>query len=431
MAKKINIITLGCSKNTVDSEHLAAQLAAMDYKVVFDSDRTDANVVVINTCGFIGDAKQESIDTILRAAQLKEEGKIEELFVVGCLSQRYADELRPELPEVDDFFGVNDWAGVVERLGAKYRAENETKRELSTPSHYAYLKISEGCNWMCGYCAIPLIRGRHKSVPMEALVAEAEALVEKGVREIMVIAQDTTYYGVDIYGERKIAELLERLCRIEKLEWIRLHYAYPTDFPDQLVEVMAREPKICRYLDIPFQHISDNQLSAMKRRHTKAEALELIAKLRKAIPDIALRTTLLVGYPGESDADFAELMEFVKTTKFDRLGVFPYSEEEGTYSATRLEDDVEEGVKQERVDRIMRLQERISLENNAKRIGQTMRVIIDRREGDFYIGRSEYDSPEVDQEIIIDSAGKRLYRGRFYDVVITDCEDYDLFAALV
>ena len=430
MAKKINIITLGCSKNTVDSEHLAAQLAAMDYKIVFDSDRTDADVVVINTCGFIGDAKQESIDTILRAAQLKEQGKIEELFVVGCLSQRYADELRPELPEVDDFFGVNDWAGIVERLGAKYRTENETKRELSTPSHYAYLKISEGCNWMCGYCAIPLIRGRHKSVPMEALVAEAEALVEKGVREIMVIAQDTTYYGVDIYGERKIAELLERLCRIEKLEWIRLHYAYPTDFPDQLIDVMAREPKICRYLDIPFQHISDNQLSAMKRRHTKAEAVELVNKLRKAIPDIALRTTLLVGYPGESDEDFAELMEFVKTTKFDRLGVFPYSEEEGTYSATRLKDDVSDEVKQERVDRIMRLQERVSLENNAKRIGQTMRVIIDRREGDFYIGRSEYDSPEVDQEIIIDSLGKRLYRGRFYDVVITDCEDYDLFASL-
>ena len=431
MAKKINIITLGCSKNTVDSEHLAAQLAAMDYKVVFDSDRTDADVVVINTCGFIGDAKQESIDTILRAAQLKDQGKIEELFVVGCLSQRYADELRPELPEVDDFFGVNDWAGIVERLGAKYRTENETKRELSTPSHYAYLKISEGCNWMCGYCAIPLIRGRHKSVPMEALVAEAEALVEKGVREIMVIAQDTTYYGVDIYGERKIAELLERLCRIDKLEWIRLHYAYPTDFPDQLIEVMAREPKICRYLDIPFQHISDNQLSAMKRRHTKAEAVELVNKLRKAIPDIALRTTLLVGYPGETEADFAELMEFVKTTKFDRLGVFPYSEEEGTYSATRLKDDVADEVKQERVDRIMRLQERVSLENNAKRIGQTMRVIIDRKEGDFYIGRSEYDSPEVDQEIIIDSLGKRLYRGRFYDVVITDCEDYDLFASLV
>ena len=431
MSKKINIITLGCSKNTVDSEHLAAQLAAMDYKIVFDSDRLDADVVVINTCGFIGDAKQESIDTILRAAQLKEDGAISELFVVGCLSQRYADELRPELPEVDDFFGVNDWAGVVERLGAKYRAENETERELSTPSHYAYLKISEGCNWMCGYCAIPLIRGRHKSVPMEALVAEAEKLAEKGVRELMVIAQDTTYYGVDIYGERKLAELLARLCRIEKIEWIRLHYAYPTDFPDEVIEVMAREKKICRYLDIPFQHISDNQLTLMKRRHTKAEALALIEKLRAAIPDIALRTTLLVGYPGESEADFAELMEFVKATKFDRLGVFAYSEEEGTYSATRLKDDVEESVKQERVERIMRLQERVSLENNARRIGQKMRAIIDRKEGDFYIGRSEYDSPEVDQEIIIDSDGKRLYRGRFYDVEITDCEDYDLYARVI
>ena len=429
--KKINIITLGCSKNTVDSEHLAAQLTAMDYEIVFDSDRTDADVVVINTCGFIGDAKQESIDTILRAAQLKDAGKIDELFVVGCLSQRYADELRPELPEVDDFFGVNDWAGIVERLGAKYRAENETKRELSTPSHYAYLKISEGCNWMCGYCAIPLIRGRHKSVPMEALIAEAETLASKGVKELMVIAQDTTYYGVDLYGERKLAELLDRLCEIKGIEWIRLHYAYPTDFPDEVIEVMARQPKICKYLDIPFQHISDNQLSAMKRRHTKADALRLIKKLRAAIPDIALRTTLLVGYPTESETDFAELQEFVKATKFDRLGVFAYSEEEGTYSATRLSDDVPEDVKQERVDRIMRLQERISLENNAKRIGQQMRVIIDRKEGDFYIGRSQYDSPEVDQELIIDSHGKRLFRGRFYQVTITDAEDYDLYAELV
>ena len=430
MAKKINIITLGCSKNTVDSEHLAAQLAAMDYKVVFDSDRTDGNVVVINTCGFIGDAKQESIDTILRAAQLKEQGKIEELFVVGCLSQRYADELRPELPEVDDFFGVNDWAGIVERLGAKWEKENETKRELSTPSHYAYLKISEGCNWMCGYCAIPLIRGRHTSVPMEALVAEAEALAEKGVRELMVIAQDTTYYGVDIYGERKLAELLERLCKIKNIEWIRLHYAYPTDFPDEVIEVMVREPKICNYLDIPFQHISDNQLTAMKRRHTKAEAIALINKLRTAIPDIALRTTLLVGYPGETEQDFEELKEFVRDTKFDRLGVFAYSEEEGTYSATRLTDDVPEDVKQQRVEAIMRLQERISLENNARRIGSTMRVIIDRREGEFYIGRSEYDSPEVDQELIIDSKGRRLLRGHYYNVVVTDAEDYDLYAEL-
>lgn len=429
--KKINIITLGCSKNTVDSEHLAAQLAEVGYKIVFDSDRTDADVVVINTCGFIGDAKQESIDTILRAAQLKSEGRIEELFVIGCLSQRYADELRPELPEVDDFFGVNDWADIVARLGAKYNKEVETRREISTPSHYAYLKISEGCNWMCGYCAIPLIRGRHKSVPMEQLVAEAELLAEKGVRELMVIAQDTTYYGVDLYGERKLAELLERLCRIEKIEWIRLHYAYPTDFPDQVIEVMAREKKICRYLDIPFQHISDNQLKAMKRRHTKADAYTLVDKLRKAIPDIALRTTLLVGYPTETEEDFAELMQFVRDCRFDRLGVFAYSEEEGTYSATQLRDDVEDDVKQSRVERIMRLQERISLENNARRIGQKMRVIIDRKEGDFYIGRSEYDSPEVDQELVIDSQGKRLMRGKFYEVEITDAEDYDLYARLI
>ena len=429
--KRINIITLGCSKNTVDSEHLAAQLAAMDYKVVFDSDRTDAEVVVINTCGFIGDAKQESVDTILRAAQLKTEGRIEELFVIGCLSQRYADELRPELPEVDDFFGVNDWADIVERLGAKYRKECEVQRELSTPSHYAYLKISEGCNWMCGYCAIPLIRGRHRSVPMEDIIAEAEALAAKGVRELMVIAQDTTYYGVDLYGERKLAELLERLCRIEKIEWIRLHYAYPTEFPDSVIEVMAREKKICRYLDIPFQHISDSQLTAMKRRHTKADAYRLVERLRRAIPDIALRTTLLVGYPGETEADFEELQQFVRDCRFDRLGVFAYSEEEGTYSATRLKDDVAEEVKQSRVERIMRLQERVSLDNNLRRVGQTMRVIIDRREGDYYVGRSEYDSPEVDQELLIDSHGKRLYRGRFYDVTITDAEDYDLYAEVL
>ena len=403
----------------------------MDYKVVFDSDRNDAEVVVINTCGFIGDAKQESVDTILRAAQLKTEGRIEELFVIGCLSQRYADELRPELPEVDDFFGVNDWADIVERLGAKYRKECEVQRELSTPSHYAYLKISEGCNWMCGYCAIPLIRGRHRSVPMEDLIAEAEALAAKGVRELMVIAQDTTYYGVDLYGERKLAELLERLCRIEKIEWIRLHYAYPTEFPDSVIEVMAREKKICRYLDIPFQHISNSQLTAMKRRHTKADAYRLVEKLRRAIPDIALRTTLLVGYPGETEADFEELQQFVRDCRFDRLGVFAYSEEEGTYSATRLKDDVAEEVKQSRVERIMRLQERVSLDNNLRRVGQTMRVIIDRREGDYYVGRSEYDSPEVDQELLIDSHGKRLYRGRFYDVTITDAEDYDLYAEVL
>ena len=429
--KKINIITLGCSKNTVDSEHLAAQLTAMGYRIAFDSDRVDADVVVINTCGFIGDAKQESIDTILRAAQLKEEGRIEELFVIGCLSQRYADELRAELPEVDDFFGVNDWADIVARLGAKYRKECETQRELSTPSHYTYLKISEGCNWMCGYCAIPLIRGRHHSVPMEELIAEAESLVAKGVKEIMVIAQDTTYYGVDLYGERRLAALLESLCRIEGLEWIRLHYAYPTDFPQEVIDVMAREPKICKYLDIPLQHIADNQLSLMHRRHTKAEALELLARLRKAMPDMAIRTTLLVGYPNESAEDFAELCDFVREQRFERLGVFPYSEEEGTFSARELIDNVPQRVKDYRAEEIMRIQNPISLENNRKRIGNVERVIVDGRQGDFYVARSQYDSPEVDEEILIEATGKRLFRGRFYTVRIVDADDYDLYAELI
>ena len=429
--KKINIITLGCSKNTVDSEHLAAQLAAMNYKVVFDSDRTDADVVVINTCGCIGDAKLESIDTILRAAMLKQAGKIEELFVVGCLSQRYADELRPELPEVDDFFGVNDWADIVARLGAKWQREQEVERELSTPSHYAYLKIAEGCNWMCGYCAIPLIRGRHVSVPMEELEEEARKLAEKGVKELILIAQDSTYYGIDLYGKRMLAELLRRLCRIDGIEWIRLHYAYPAAFPEEVIEVMASEKKICKYLDIPFQHISDNQLKAMLRRHTKAEAVELVEKLRSRIPDLALRTTMLVGYPGETEADFEELCDFVREVRFERLGVFPYSEEEGTHSAEKLTDDVPEEVKQARVERLMELQRRIAGELNRERVGKQMRVIVDGRQGDFYVARSEYDSPEVDQEILIPADEKRLFKGRFYEVKITDAEDYDLYGELV
>ena len=344
--KKINVITLGCSKNTVDSEHLMAQLAAAGYTVTHDSDRTDAKVVVINTCGFIGDAKQESIDMILRAAAAKQTGKIERLFVVGCLSERYAEELRAELPEVDEFFGVKDWDDIVRALEATPRPALATERRLTTPKHYAYLKISEGCNWKCGYCAIPLIRGPHASVPMETLLEEARKLAAGGVRELIVIAQDTTYYGLDLYGKRRLAELLEALCRIDGIRWIRLHYAYPTAFPDEVIEVMAREPKICKYLDIPFQHISDDQLAAMHRRHTKAQAYELIDKLRQAIPDLALRTTLLVGYPGETEADFEELLEFVRTVRFERLGVFPYSEEEGTYSARNLPDDVPEEVKQ-------------------------------------------------------------------------------------
>ena len=425
--KKINIITLGCSKNTVDSEHLMARLAAAGYSVVWDSDRTDARTVVINTCGFIGDAKQESIEMILRAAAAKQAGKIDRLFVIGCLSERYADELRHEIPEVDDYFGARTWDGIIRALGASQDPALETERLLSTPRHYAYLKISEGCNWMCGYCAIPLIRGRHVSVPMETLEEEARKLAAAGVRELIVIAQDTTYYGIDLYGERRLAELLRRLCRIDGIEWIRLHYAYPAAFPDDVIEVMASEPKICKYLDIPFQHISDRQLTAMKRHHTKAEAYELIRRLRTRIPDIALRTTLLVGYPGETEEDFEELLQFVRDIRFERLGVFAYSEEEGTYSALELRDDVPDEVKQQRVERIMTLQREISLENNLRRVGRTGRVIIDSRQGDYYVGRSQYDSPEVDQEILIPAAGGRMLRGHFYPVRIVSAAEYDLY----
>ena len=428
--KKINVITLGCSKNTVDSEHLMARLAAAGYEVLFDSDRTDAKVVVINTCGFIGDAKQESIDMILRAAAAKQAGKIERLFVVGCLSERYADELRAEIPEVDDYFGARTWDGIVRALGASEDPALATERRLTTPKHYAYLKISEGCNWKCGYCAIPLIRGGHVSVPMEELEEEARKLAGQSVRELMVIAQDTTYYGIDLYGRRMLAELLRRLCRIDGIEWIRLHYAYPAGFPDEVIEAMASEPKICKYLDIPFQHISDAQLASMPRRHTRAEAMELIGRLRGAIPDLALRTTLLVGYPGETEADFEELLAFVREVRFERLGVFPYSEEEGTWSAENLRDDIPETIKQQRAERVMALQNEISLENNRRRVGRTERVIIDSRQGDWYVGRTQYDSPEVDQEILIPASERRLLRGHFYDVTVTSAADYDLYGEI-
>ena len=428
--QKINVITLGCAKNRVDSEHIAAQLAAMGYQILFDSDRTDAKIVVINTCGFIGDAKQESIDTIFEAVNAKNAGLIDRLFVIGCLSERYADYLREQIPEVDDYFGARDLSGVVKALGGEYNSDS-TARELSTPKHYAYLKISEGCNWRCGYCAIPGIRGKHISVPMERLIEEAESLAAAGVKELMVIAQDTTYYGMDLYGERKLAELLEKLCRIKGIEWIRLHYAYPVDFPQDVIDVMAREPKICKYLDIPLQHISDNQLSLMHRRHTKAEAIELLNRLRVAIPNIAIRTTMLVGYPNESAEDFEELCEFVEEQCFERLGVFPYSEEEGTFSAEKLTDNVPERVKNYRVDKLMTIQSDVSLYNNEYRVGCIERVIIDERRGDYYVGRSQYDSPEVDQEIYIPVGGKRLYRGRFYNVRITQADSFDMIAELV
>ena len=408
-----------------------AQLSAAGYKLSFDSDRTDAKVVVINTCGFIGDAKQESIDTILSAVAAKEAGLIERLFVIGCLSERYADELREEIPEVDEYFGVKDWADIAAALGAEHKAELETERVLTTPAHYAYLKIAEGCNWHCGYCAIPLIRGKHTSIPMEQILEEAQKLAERGVKELIVIAQDPTYYGIDLSGRRRLADLLTELCKIKGIEWIRLHYAYPTAFPDDVIEVMAREKKICKYLDIPFQHISDKMLSAMKRRHTKAETMELIKRLREQIPDIVLRTTLLVGYPTETQEDIDELEAFVREVRFERLGVFPYSEEEGTYSAEKLTDDVANEDKERRAARIMQIQEQISLENNLKRVGQTMRVIVDGRQGNYYVARSQYDSPEVDQEILIPAEKRRLRRGCFYDVLITDAEDYDLFGEVI
>ena len=431
MKRKINVITLGCSKNLVDSEHLMAQLQRNGFEIVHDSNETDARIVVINTCGFIGDAKEESVNTILAFADAKTKGCIDHLFVMGCLAERYKKELEQEIPEVDRYFGVNNLADIVEAVGGRYRDELTGERHLTTPGHYAYLKISEGCNWGCGYCAIPLIRGRHVSVPMEELLREAEMLAARRVRELIVIAQDTTYYGVDLYGRRRLAELLTELCRIDGVEWIRLHYAYPTAFPDDVIDVMARERKICKYLDIPFQHISDAQLKAMKRRHTKADAYRLVERLRAAVPDIALRTTLLTGYPGETEADFEELLQFVHDVRFDRLGVFAYSEEEGTYSALHLTDDVPDAVKQRRVERIMELQKGISLENNRRRVGRTERVIVDSRQGDYYVCRTQYDSPEVDEELLIPASGRRLRRGCFYEARITAAEEYDLYGELL
>ncbi len=430
MKQKINIVTLGCSKNVVDSEHLAARFAAAGYGIVFDSNSTEAGIVVINTCGFIGDAKEESINTILGFAQARERGEIGRLYVIGCLSERYADALRDEIPEVDKYFGVRDFGGILAELSAPQGPELATERVLTTPPHYAYLKISEGCDRRCGFCAIPLIRGNHVSVPMGQLVAEAEKLAAQGVRELIVIAQDTTYYGLDLYGERRLAELLRRLAKIEGIEWIRLHYAYPAGFPQDVIGAMRDEPKICKYIDIPLQHISDSQLRSMKRGLGSAGTRELIAKLRAEIPGVAIRTTLLVGYPGETEQDFGELLDFVREARFERLGVFPYSEEEGTYSAEKLADDVPDEVKQERVDRLMELQAEISAANNQKRVGGIEKVIVDRREGDFWVCRSQYDSPEVDTEILV-KADKKLTPGTFLTVRITGASDYDLAAEII
>ncbi|MDR0509469.1 MAG: 30S ribosomal protein S12 methylthiotransferase RimO [Rikenellaceae bacterium] len=434
MKKSINIVTLGCSKNVVDSEHIAGQLSRSGYRVVFEGDDDQAGVVVVNTCGFIGDAKQESVDTILHYARAREEGRIERLFVIGCLSERYRDELRDELPEVDEFFGARDLSQVIEALTLD-RSEGRgqppgpaamhMERLLSTPSHYAYLKISEGCDRQCSFCAIPLIRGPHRSTPMEELFAEAETLAKQGVRELMVVAQDTTCYGVDLYGRRALADLLRGLCRIKGIEWVRLHYAYPAGFPRDVIEAMRDEPKICRYLDVPLQHIADSQLRAMSRSVDRKATEQLLSELRSEIPDIAIRTTLMTGFPGETQEDFAELVDFVRAARFERLGVFTYSEEEGTPAAALYRDDVPEEEKERRAGEIMRIQGEIVEGHNGRLVGRTVRVLIDGYENGLYCGRTEWDSPEVDQEVLVRS-GRKLRAGEFYDVTVTEADSIGL-----
>ena len=429
--KKVNVVTLGCSKNVVDSEYLMKQLEVDGWAIDFDSNDSTARVVVINTCGFIADAKQESIDTILSFVEAKKRGQIDKVFVMGCLSQRYQQELTAEIPEVDAFFGVSHLPNILQSLNANLNTSCYNQRYITTPSHYASLKISEGCSWGCSYCAIPLIRGKHISKSIPDLVQEANFLVNQGVKEIMLIAQDSTFYGVDIYGERKLPELIQELSKIEGLQWIRIHYTYPTNFPLELLNVMRENPKVCKYIDIPFQHVSTSVLKAMRRGIIKEQTLELIKNLREQVPGIAIRTTLLVGHPGETDEDFAELLEFVRQTKFDRLGVFAYSEEEGTHAAS-LTDDVPDEVKQFRVEQIMELQQEISLTNNKLRVGKSFKVIIDREEDDYYVGRTEFDSPEVDQEVLIskENLNKTFKPGDFTSCKIIDATDYDLYGEM-
>jgi len=430
--KTVNVVTLGCSKNLVDSEQVMRQLTASGFSVVHNSDDlSQSNIVLINTCGFIGDAKEESIEMILKFAEAKNSGKVEKIFVFGCLSQRYREELTAEITEVDGFFGVNELKTVIKVLGAEYQQQLLNERELTTPSHYAYLKISEGCSWGCSYCAIPLIRGKHISRPIEDLVMEANLLAKKGVKELIVIAQDSTFYGKDIYGKRRIAELLAQLSGINGIEWIRLHYAFPFEFPEDLIETIANNPKICAYLDIPFQHISNNVLAKMRRGVSMEETYNLIEKLRKGIPNLALRTTLLVGHPGEEAEDFKELYNFVEKVRFDRLGVFPYSEEEGTHGAINFKDTIPLEEKVRRVGEIMKLQQTISEDLNSQKVGKVFRVLVDQEDADFYVGRTEHDSPEVDGEVMVKKGNIQLVVGAFYNIKITDSLDYDLIGEVV
>ncbi|HMN32912.1 MAG TPA: 30S ribosomal protein S12 methylthiotransferase RimO [Chitinophagaceae bacterium] len=425
----VNITTLGCSKNMVDSEVLSGQLMANGIKVKHESEKPDFNISIINTCGFIDKAKAESIQTILEHVQLKEQGMLEKVYVTGCLSERYRNDLEEEIPGVDAWFGTMELPNILKAFEADYKTELIGERILSTPSHYAYLKISEGCNRTCSFCAIPLMRGKHQSKTIEAIIKEATLLVQKGVKEIMLIAQELTYYGLDIYKERKLPELLNALCEIEGIEWIRLHYAYPHKFPLEIVETIKKQPKICNYLDLPLQHISDNMLKAMKRHINQKDIIELIQKIRAILPDICIRTTFIVGFPGETKQDIKELIQFIKDTKFDRVGVFTYSHEEDT-DAYQLKDSLSQKEKERRAEEVMAAQQDISLEKNEQKIGKIFKVIIDKREAGRYIGRTEFDSVEVDNEIIIQTKQK-LNIGEFVQVQITKAFDYDLEGILV
>lgn len=423
--EKINIITLGCAKNLVDSEVLMTQLKGNKKDVFHQREDINPDVVIINTCGFIDKAKQESIDTILKHAKEKEEGIIKKLYVTGCLSERYREDLMSDIPEVDGFYGTRDLPELLKNFQAKYRNELLGERIITTDSHYAYLKISEGCDRPCSFCAIPLMRGRHVSKPMEQIVLEAENLVRNGVREIMLIAQDSTYYGIDIYKKRTMSELLKKLSDVEGLDWIRVHYAYPSGFPMDIIEVMSERDNICNYLDIPLQHGSTRMLKIMRRGITREKTDKLIADIRDVNPGIALRTTLIAGHPGETEEDFQEMYDFVERSQFDRLGIFTYSHEEGT-SAHKLEDDVPEQVKRSRSNKIMALQQKISAEKNMQKVGKTVKVLIDRADANNYYGRTEQDSPEVDNEVIIPTKEMHLRVGDFYDVLITESKEYDL-----
>ncbi len=420
------MITLGCSKNLVDSEVMMGQLRANDFEVVHESSKNDASIVIINTCGFIDNAKQESVDTILHYAKKKEQGKIDRLIVTGCLSERYKPDLEKEITNVDAYFGTRDLPLLLKTLGADYKHELIGERLLTTPRHFAYMKISEGCDRPCSFCAIPLMRGKHLSRPMEELVTEAKSLAAGGTKELLLIAQDSTYYGLDLYKDRRLGELMRKLAEVDGIEWIRLHYAFPSGFPEDVLDVMRTEPKICKYIDIPLQHISDNMLKSMKRGTTEAKTYELVNRFREKVPGIALRTTLIAGYPGETEADHEAMLRFVEKARFDRLGIFTYSHEENT-SAYALNDDVPEEVKQQRAEAVMALQQEVSEDINSRKVGNTYKVLFDRKEGDYFVGRTEFDSPEVDNEVLVSAKDTYIRIGDFAPVKITSTAAFDLY----